>query len=102
MLPDTQVWICFRIFYAYLPETDTEVFTTFKIFSNPNGIYKGVMDYRVYFLVHENGYVTTLKTENRLNIYITKTFGTVLKKDNNPVLFNTLLTVLGTNDRESI
>ena len=60
------------------------------------------MDYRVYFLVHENSYVTTLKTENHLNIYITKTFGTILKKGNDPVLFDTLLTVLGTNDRERI
>ena len=60
------------------------------------------MDYRVYFLVHENGYVTTLKTENHLNSYVTKTFGIILEKDNDPVLFYTLLTVLGTNDRESI
>ena len=60
------------------------------------------MDYRVYFLVHENGYVTTLKTENHLNSYVTKTFGIILEKDNDAVLFYTLLTVLGTNDRESI
>ena len=51
-----------RAFYAYLSETDTEVFTTFEKFTNPNGIYKSVMDYRVYFLVHENGYIRTIKT----------------------------------------
>ena len=43
-----------RAFYTYLSETDTEVFTTFEKFTNPNGSYKGVMDYKVYFLVHEN------------------------------------------------
>ena len=91
-----------RAFCTYLSETDTEVFTTLKIFFNPNNIYKGVMDYRVYFLVHENSYVTTLKIENHLNIYISKTFGTILKKGNDPVLFDTLLTFLGTNDRARI
>ena len=91
-----------RALYAYLSETDTEVFRTFKKFSNPNGIYKGVMDYRVYFLVHENRYVTTLKTESHLNIYITVTFVEILKKDNNPALFDTLLTALYVNDKETI
>ena len=51
-----------RAFYSYLSETDTEVFTTFEKLTNPNGIYKSVMDYRVYFLVHENGYIRTIKT----------------------------------------
>ena len=50
------------------------------------------MDWRVYFLVHENGYIRTLKTENFLSIYITKIFGEILKKDNDPALFDTLLT----------
>ena len=61
------------------------------------------MDYRVYTLLHENGYITTLKTENHLNFYITNTFGEILKKkDNGPALFDTLLTILHTNDRETI
>ena len=37
-------------FSAYLSETDTEVFTTSEKFTDPNGIYKGVMDYRVYVM----------------------------------------------------
>ena len=65
-----------RAFYAYLSETDTEVFTT----SDPDDIYEGIIDYRIYFLVHANGYVTRLRNENHLNIYITKTFGTILKR----------------------
>ena len=51
------------------------------------------MDYRVYFLVHENGYIRTLKTEHFLNIYITKAFGEILKKNNDSALLDTLLTV---------
>ena len=83
-------------------ETNTEVFTTFKKFTNPNIIYKGVMDWRVYFLVHENGYIRTLKTENFLSICITKIFGEILKKDNDPALFDTLLTFRDIHHRETI
>ena len=91
-----------RAFYAYLSEIDTEVFTTFEKFTDPNGIYKGVMDYILYFLVHEKEYIRMLKTENFLNIYITKTFGEILKKDNDPALFDTLLTVREIHGRETI
>ena len=90
-----------RAFYAYLSEIDTEVFTTFEKFTDPNGIYKGVMDYILYFFVHEKEYIRMLKTENFLNIYITKTFGEILKKDNDPALFDTLLTVRDIHDRET-
>ena len=60
------------------------------------------MDCRVYFLVHENGYIRALKTENFLNIYITESFGEILKKDNNPALLDTLLTVREIHNRETI
>ena len=60
------------------------------------------MDYRVYFLVHENGYIRTLKTENFLNIYITKAFGEILKKNNDSTLLDTLLTVRDIHDGETI
>ena len=53
------------------------------------------------FLYMRNG-VTTLKTENHLNIFITETFEEILKKDNDPALFDTLLTVLYIKDRETI
>ena len=60
------------------------------------------MDCRVYFLVHENGYIRALKTENFLNIYITESFGEILKKDNNPALLDILLTVREIHNRETI
>ena len=86
----------------YLSETDTEVFTIFEKFTDPNGIYKGVIDYSVYFLEHENGYIRTLKTANFLNIHITETFGEILKKGNDPALFDTLLTVQDIQNRKTI
>ena len=86
----------------YLSETDTEVFTIFEKFTDPNGNYKGVMDYSVYFLEHENGYIRTLKTANFLNIHITETFGEILKKGNDPALFDTLLTVQDIQNRKTI
>ena len=55
-----------------------------------------------YFLVHGNGYIRTLKTENFLNIYITEIFGEILKKGNVPAFFDTLLTVRDIRDRETI
>ena len=43
-------------------------------------IFKNTFDPRVYFLVHENGNATSLRTENRINIYISRIFGEILKK----------------------
>ena len=60
------------------------------------------MDYRVYFLVHENGYIRTLNTANFLNIRITEIFGEVLKKDNDLALFDIFLTVQDIQNREFI
>ena len=60
------------------------------------------MDYSVYFLEHENGYIRTLKTANFLNIHITETFGEILKKGNDPALFDTLLTVQDIQNRKTI
>ena len=60
------------------------------------------MDYRVYFLVHENGYIRTFNTANFLNIRITETFGEVLKKDNDLALFDIFLTVQDIQNREFI
>ena len=60
------------------------------------------MDYRVYFLVHENGHIRTLNTANFLNIRITETFGEVLKKDNDLALFDIFLTVQDIQNREFI
>ena len=63
-----------RAFHVYLSQADTEILTTFKKFTDPEGKYKGIFDPRVYFLVHEGAQVTTIRTENALNIYFPKTF----------------------------
>ena len=76
------------------------MFTTFKKFTE--GKYKGIFDRRVYFLVEEGSQVTTIKTENALNMYNLKTFGEVLKKDNNKALFHILVKVSHTYAREEI
>ena len=69
-------------FHAFLTENETEIFKTFKKYSDINGPYKGIFDYRVYFLVHKNGQINTLKSPTRLNVYIPETFGKNLKRDN--------------------
>ena len=51
-----------RAFYAYLSETDTEIFTTIEKFNVPEGKYKGVIDYRVYFIANPDGQITILNT----------------------------------------
>ena len=61
-----------RAFYAYLSEADTEIFTTIEKFNDPEGKYKGVIDYRVYFIVNPDGRITTLDTRNQLNVYYLK------------------------------
>ena len=91
-----------RAFHAYLSQADTEIFTTFKKFTDLEGKYKGIFDHRVCFLVHEGGQVTTVKTENGLNMYIPKPFGEVLKKDNDEALFNILVKISHTYTREEI
>ena len=91
-----------RTFLAYLSQADTEIFTTFEKSTDPEGKYKGIFNHRVYFLVHEGGQVTTIKTENALNMYILKTFGEVLEKDNNKALFDILVKVSHTYAREEI
>ena len=84
----------------YLSQADTEILTTFKKFMDPEGKYKGIFNLRVYFLVHEGAQVTTIRTENALNIYFPKTFGEVLKKDNDRVQFELLVKVSHTHTRE--
>ena len=91
-----------RAFHGYLSQTDAKLFTTFEKFTDKNGKYKGVVDYRVYFLVHENEYITTLHTDNRLNIYISKTFSGVFKRDNEETFFEEIITITYTYNREQI
>ena len=57
-----------RAFHVYLSQADTEILITFEKFSDSEGKYKGIFDHRVYFLVHEGGQVTTIKTDNALNV----------------------------------
>ena len=80
-----------RAFYAYLSKTDMEIFTTIEKFNDPEGKYKGVIDYRVYFIVNPDGQITTQGTRNQLNVCIPKTFGVILKKDNGSTLFYVLV-----------
>ena len=42
-------------FHDYLTKNDTEMFTTFEKFTDPNGKYKGVFDHTVHFLVQKTG-----------------------------------------------
>ena len=42
-------------FHDYLTKNDTEMFTTFEKFTDPNGKYKGVFDHTMYFLVQKTG-----------------------------------------------
>ena len=91
-----------RAFHGYLSQADTEIFTVFEKFTDESGKYKGVVNYRVYFLVHGNEYITTLRTENHLNIYITKTFSVVLKRDNKETFFGEIITITNTYNREKI
>ena len=57
-----------RVFHVYLSQADIEIFTTFEKFMDLEGKYKGIFNYRFYFLVHEGGQVITIKTENALNM----------------------------------
>ena len=52
-----------------------------------------MIDYRVYFIVNPDERITTLDTRNQLNVYIPKTFGNTLKKDNDSTLFDVLLLI---------
>ena len=81
-------------FHAFLTENETEIFTTFEKYNDINGSYKDVLDYRVYFLVHKNGQINTLKSLTCLNSYIPETFG--------KVIFNVLAKHEETYDRETI
>ena len=54
------------------------------------------------FLVHDNGYATISKPGNHLNIYISKTFGEILKKRNDHLPFDVLYKILRSHDREEI
>ena len=87
-----------RAFYAYLSETDTEIFTTIEKFNDPEGNYKGVIDCQVY----PNRQITTLDTKHQLNVYTPKTFGDILKKDNENILFDVLVLIKTKHSREVI
>ena len=54
------------------------------------------------FLVHKNGQINTLKSPTRLNVYIPETFGKVLKRGNDKILFDVLAKHEQTYDRETI
>ena len=73
-------------FHDYLSKNDTEMFTTFEKFTDPNGKYNGVFNHTIYFLVKKIGHVITLRTDQNLWDYILKTFADVLKKDNDKVI----------------
>ena len=80
-------------FYSYLSKTDTDIFTTIKKFNDPEGKYKWVIDYQVYFIVNPDGQITTLDTRNQLNVYVPEIFGDILKKDNDSTLFKVLVLI---------
>ena len=50
-------------FHDYLTKNETEMFTNFKKFMDPNGKYKGIIDHTIYFLVHKTGHIMTLRTD---------------------------------------
>ena len=50
-------------------------------------------NYQVYFFINPDGRITTLGNRNQLNVYITKTYGDVLKKDNGSTLFEVLVLI---------
>ena len=52
--------------------------------------------------MHKNGQINTLKLPTRLNIYIPETFGKVLKRDNDKILFDVLVKHEQTYNRETI
>ena len=91
-----------RTFYAYFSEVDTEIFTTIEKFNDLEGKYKGVINYRVYFIVNSDGRITTLDTRNQLNVYIPKIFGDILKKDNDNTLFDLLVSIITKHSKEVI
>ena len=52
-----------------------------------------MINYQVYFFINPDGRITTLGNKNQLNVYITKTYGDVLKKDNGSTLFEVLVLI---------
>ena len=51
--------------------------------------------------MHENGQINTLKSPTRLNVYIPETFGKVLKKGNDKILFDVIVKHEQTYDRKT-
>ena len=89
-------------FNDYLTKNDPEMFTTFEKFTDSNSKYKGIFNHTIYFLVNKTGHVMTLRTDQNLWVYIPKTFADVLKKENNKVIFNLLITTRTVHNRETI
>ena len=85
---------------CFLP--GTEIYTTIEKSNDTEGKYKGVIDYRVYFIVNPDGQITTLDTRNHLNVYIPKIFGDILKKDNVSTLFDMLVSIITKHSKEVI
>ena len=52
------------------------------------------------FFSSKTGQVITLRTDQNLLVYIPKTVADVLKKDNDKVIFDLLITTLAVQDRE--
>ena len=88
-------------FHDYLTKKDTEIFTTFDNFTDPNGKDKGVFDHKIYFLVQKTSHVITLRADKNLCVY-SKNLCRRLKKDNSKVIFDLLITTLAVQDREAI
>ena len=53
-------------------------------------------------ITHRNGQITTLDTRNQFSVYIPKTFGDILKKDNDSTLFDMLVLIKTKHLREVI
>ena len=53
-------------------------------------------------ITHRNGQITTLDTRNQFSVYIPKTFGDILKKDNDNTLFDMLVLIKTKHLREVI
>ena len=61
-----------------------------------------MIDYQVYFFINPNGRITTLGTRNQLNVYIPKTFGDILKNNNDSTLFEVLVLIKTKHLRKAI
>ena len=52
-----------------------------------------VIDYRVCFIANPDGQIAALGTRKQVSVYIPKTFGYIIKKDNGSSLFDVLVLI---------